>query len=119
VTGGLVFPDWLVGATFLWAVAHDRSIIWACDRADKYSGTFRPRKPLPSISQVNRRRKSDRVRVRLILQLVHEQPAGTLVATGPLFLDGKLLVVFARRSHGPCLTCATKPSRPSRRLGIR
>jgi hypothetical protein len=56
----LRFADWLIVAMYLWAVAHDRSQSWACDRAH-YAPWFRPRK-LPSVSQFNRRVASDRAR---------------------------------------------------------
>lgn len=98
----LVFNDGLIVAMYVWSVAHDRPMCWACDRAH-YHALFRPR-TLPSVSQFTRRVKSPRVR--RILQWVHEDlaDAGTPVALQ--FVDGKPLVVGvasrdpdARRGH--------------------
>jgi len=86
----LRFADWLIVAMYLWAVAHDRPQSWACD-GTHYSGVFRPRKALPSISQFNRRINTERTR--LILLRVHQELAGDLTATAINYLDGKPLVV--------------------------
>ena len=83
------FPDWLIVAMFLWAVAHDRCQPWACDRGH-YTGAFRPRR-LPSVSQFNRRVNGPRTR--LILRRVHEALAGPVTATALSYLDGKPLPV--------------------------
>jgi hypothetical protein len=85
----LRFPDWLIVAMYLWAVAHDRCQSWACDRSH-YGAIFRPRK-LPSVSQFNRRVAMDRTCQ--ILQLVHQDLGGPLLATALSYLDGKPLVV--------------------------
>lgn len=98
----LVYPDWLIVAMYLWAVAHDRCQSSACDQSH-YGALFRPRK-LPSVSQFNRRISGERCRQ--LLQLVHQQLAGSLTATALSYLDGKPLVVGgaskdpdARRGH--------------------
>jgi Transposase DDE domain len=97
------FADWLIVAMYLWAVAHDRCQSWACDRSH-YNGVFRPRGPLPSVSQFNRRVAGERAR--LILGRVHEELGGELTATALSYLDGKPLTVGpaskdgdARRGH--------------------
>src|SRR6476659_231093 len=51
------FANWLIVAMYGWAVWHDRTMCWACDRGH-YNALFRPRK-LPSVSQFTRRVKSD------------------------------------------------------------
>lgn len=84
------FADWLIVAMYLWAVAHDRPQGWACERPHYDSG-FRPRGPLPSVSQFNRRVKWERTR--LILQEVHQHLAGDLTGTALSYLDGKPLLV--------------------------
>jgi hypothetical protein len=84
-----LFSDWLITAMFLWSVAHDRPMSWACDRVH-YNGIFRPRR-LPSVSWFIRRVKSERIR--LILQRVHEELAGPLTATALGYFDGKPLPV--------------------------
>ena len=55
-----VYSDRLIVLMLLWAVWHDRSLSWACDR-HHYGPLFRPR-ALPSISQFARRVKGERVR---------------------------------------------------------
>lgn len=84
------FADWLIVAMYLWAVAHDRCQSWACDRRH-YGGVFRPRGPMPSVSQFNRRVADERTR--LILQRVHRELGGEVTATALSYLDGKPLVV--------------------------
>lgn len=87
------YPDWLITALFLWAVAHERPMCWACDRRN-YTSHFRPPKRLPSVSQFTRRVKSPRVQT--ILQTVHEALAGPPLAfTALCFLDGKPLPIGA------------------------
>jgi hypothetical protein len=97
------YGDWLIVAMYLWAVAHDRPQSWACDRSH-YTGVFRPRRRLPSVSQFNRR--MNRPRTRLVLQRVHDALAGSVAATALTYLDGKPLTVGlaskdpdARRGH--------------------
>ena len=75
---------------YLWSVAHDRPMRWACDRRH-YDAAFRPRRPLPSVSQFHRRVRTDRVR--LVLQRVHDAAGGRLVPTALSMLDGKPLPV--------------------------
>lgn len=85
----LTFPDGLIVAMFLWGVAHDRPLRWACDRTH-YGPVFRPRR-LPSVSQFTRRVKTEPVQ--RILQRVHEQLARPGQITGLSYVDGKPLVV--------------------------
>lgn len=96
------YPDRLIVAMWLWAVAHDRSARWACDRRC-YTTLFRPRR-LPSVSQFHRRLRSRGVR--RLLQALHEALAGPVAATALSYLDGKPLAVGpaskdpdARRGH--------------------
>jgi hypothetical protein len=84
------YPDWLVVAMYLWAVWHDRTLSWACDRAH-YGGLFRPRGPLPSVSQFTRRVKSDDCR--RVLQRVHDALAQRGLPVDEGYLDGKALLV--------------------------
>jgi len=98
----LVFNDVLIVAMYMWSVAHDRPMCWACDRRN-YSRLFRPRR-LPSVSQFTRRVKS--TRVRQVLQWVHEDLADVDASVMLQFVDGKPLVVGvasrdpdARRGH--------------------
>ena len=67
------YSDRLITCLYFWAVLHDRPMTWAIDLRN-YNRTFRPRKKIPSISQLNRRIASDRFQ--LILQRVHERLAG-------------------------------------------
>lgn len=86
------FNDQLIVRMLFWAVWHDRSLSWACDR-EHYNSLFRPRK-LPSISRFGRRVKSPRVQK--VLQLVHEDLAtrGTACPYELLsYLDGKPVLV--------------------------
>lgn len=52
------YSDVLIVAMFAWAVAHDRPMVWACDRRN-YGRVFRPR-ALPSQSRFSRRLRSPR-----------------------------------------------------------
>lgn len=83
------YPDRLIVGMYLWSVAHDRPMSWACERSH-YNGVFRPRQ-LPSISQFHRRVKSDRVRQ--ILQRVHDATGGRFVPTALSSVDGKPLPI--------------------------
>jgi len=83
------YSDAQIVAMFIWSVAHDRPMIWACDRRH-YNRVFRPRQ-LPSVSQFHRRVKSERVR--LILQRLHEVTGGVLCPTALQYIDGKPLPV--------------------------
>jgi hypothetical protein len=84
------YPNWLVVAMYLWCVWHDRTLSWACDRGH-YTGLFRPRGRLPSVSRFTRRVKSDDCQ--RILQLVHDQFAQRGLATEEGYVDGKPLLV--------------------------
>jgi len=84
------YPNWLIVAMYLWAVWHDRTMSWACDRGH-YAGLFRPRGVLPSISQFTRRIKSEDCQA--ILQRVHEAFAQRGLATDEGYVDGKPLLV--------------------------
>ncbi len=84
-----VYANWLIVAMYVWSVAHDRPLSWACRRGS-YGGLFRPRK-LPSISQFTRRIRSDDCQ--RILQLVHDQFAQRGVMTELVYIDGKAQVV--------------------------
>jgi len=100
------YSDWLIVAMYLWAVAHERSQSWACER-DHYNGMFRPRQPLPSVSQFNRRLRWDRTE--WILQEIQRQESGgtaALASSALSYLDGKPLLVgvaskdrAAKRGH--------------------
>ena len=83
------YPDAQIVGMYLWAVAHDRPMCWACDAAH-YTPSWRPRQ-LPSVSQFHRRVRTDRVRQ--ILQRVHDAAGGALVPTAITSLDGKSLPV--------------------------
>jgi hypothetical protein len=84
-----VYANWLIVAMYVWSVAHDRPLSWAC-RRESYNGLFRPRR-LPSVSQFTRRVKSDDCQ--RILQLVHDQFAQRNVTTETIYIDGKPLPV--------------------------
>jgi len=83
------FSDTLIVGMYLWAVSHDRPMVWACDKRH-YNQTFRPRQ-LPSVSQFHRRVRTRRVH--LILQRLHDVLGGTLCPTALLCVDGKPLPV--------------------------
>lgn len=84
-----VYSNWLIVAMYVWSVAHDRPLSWACRRGS-YNGLFRPRR-LPSISQFTRRIKCDDCQ--RILQLVHDRFAQRGVMTEAIYIDGKALPV--------------------------
>ena len=84
-----VYVNWLIVAMYLWSVAHDRPLSWAC-RRQSYNGLFRPRR-LPSVSQFTRRIKSDDCQ--RILQLAHDRFAQRGVMTEAIYIDGKALPV--------------------------
>jgi hypothetical protein len=83
------YRDALIVAMFLWAVAHDRPLCWACHRKN-YHRWFRPRR-LPSNSQFSRRLQSSRVAA--ILTEVFCRLAETHRVTPLCYLDGRPLVV--------------------------
>jgi hypothetical protein len=64
-----VFSDTLIAAMYLWSVAHDRPMCWACRRAN-YTSRFRPRR-LPSVSQFCRRVQTPRIQ--RLLEAVHDR----------------------------------------------
>ena len=84
-----VYVNWLIVAMYVWSVAHDRPLSWAC-RRQSYNGLFRPRR-LPSVSQFTRRIKSDDCQ--RILQIVHDRFAQRQVSTAAIYIDGKALPV--------------------------
>lgn len=84
------YPNWLIVAMYVWAVWHDRTLSWACDRAH-YTGLFRPRGRLPSVSQFTRRVKTDACDA--ILQRVHDELAERGLLSDAGYLDGKTLPV--------------------------
>jgi hypothetical protein len=86
------YRDVLIVAMFLWSVANDRPLCWACDSRNYYRW-FRPRR-LPSVSQFSRRLQSSRVAT--ILTEVFCRLAESDRATPICYLDGRPLVV------GPC-----------------
>ena len=119
-----VYVNWLIVAMYLWSVAHDRPLSWAC-RRQSYNGLFRPRR-LPSVSQFTRRIKSDDCQ--RILQLAHDRFAQRGVTTESISIDGKALPVSpvskdrdARRgaagsaARSPAGTSCTR--RSTRRVG--
>lgn len=83
------FKDELILAMYFWAVAHDRPLCWACDRAH-YHSMFRPR-CLPSVSRFCRRVKTDRFQHHL--QQLHDALTDQRRLRGMNFLDGKPLPV--------------------------
>ena len=83
------FPDWLIVVMYLWTVWHDRPQGWACDKGH-YGTLFRPRK-LPSVSQFNRRIKTDSCQH--LLQKAHEALACINLPAPLGYLDGKPLPV--------------------------
>jgi hypothetical protein len=83
------FGDRLIVTMYLWAVWHDRPQCWACDKSH-YGALFRPRK-LPSVSQFNRRIKTDSCQQ--ILQRVHNHQADLDRPVAVNYIDGKPLLV--------------------------
>ena len=82
------YSDAQIVLMYLWSVAHDRPLYWACQRPN-YHGLFRPRQ-LPSVSQFTRRLKTQRSQ--RLLQAVHDQLARSDHQPA-LMLDGKVLPV--------------------------
>jgi hypothetical protein len=81
------YSDALIGVLFFWAVWHDRPQCWACQR-DSYNGRFRPRK-LPSLSEFNRRIRSERFA--RLLERVFRAFAPEPQAGGMCLLDARPL----------------------------
>ena len=88
------YPSTLIARMYLWQVAHDQTMLWACQRGH-YSNLFRPRK-LPSYSQYTRRVPSPRVQQ--LLEALHDQLCGLERTPQLSYLDGKLLGV-SNHSH--------------------
>ena len=86
-----VYSDALIVAMYLWSVAHDRPLCWACDRRN-YSSCFRPRR-LPSVSQFCKRIKHERCSQ--ILQRLHERLGHLDWGSELSFVDGRALIVGA------------------------
>ena len=85
-----VYPNGLIVAMYIWSVAHDRTLSWACRRGS-YGSAFRPPCTLPSVSQFSRRvRSSDCQRV---LQRVHDAFAQRGRIAHVAVVDGKALPV--------------------------
>lgn len=82
------FSDAQIVLMYLWSVAHDRPLYWACNRQN-YHGPMRPRQ-LPSVSQFARRIKTDRCQ--RLLQNVNDQLAKS-DHEPVMMLDGKALPV--------------------------
>jgi hypothetical protein len=105
LSGRFQFSDALIVAMFLWAVAHDRPLCWACERSH-YGGPFRPRR-LPSVAQFSRRLRESRTAD--LLNGVFRRLAKTDEVTPLCFMDGRPLVV------GPC--SKDRDARPGRVYG--
>jgi hypothetical protein len=86
------YSDALICAMFFWTVWHDRPQCWGCWR-DSYGRLFRPRK-LPSVSEFNRRIRSERFAT--LLDAVCRAWAPMPQAGDQCVLDARPLVV------GPC-----------------
>lgn len=86
------YSDALICAMFFWTVWHDRPQCWACKR-DSYGRLFRPRK-LPSVSEFNRRIRSERFAT--LLDEVYRAWAPLPQPGSQCVLDARPLVV------GPC-----------------
>jgi hypothetical protein len=85
------YSDVLIVAMYLWSVAWDRPMSWACERTS-YNSMFRPRR-LPSRSRFSRRVRSRRCQQ--MLQEVYTRLAATDIHTPLSFLDARPLVVGA------------------------
>lgn len=85
----VMFSDLLILKMYIWSVAHDRPLWWACQK-QHYHSVFRPRR-LPSVSQFCRRVKSDLFQRHL--QAVHQALTQNCQWQGLNFLDGKPLEV--------------------------
>jgi len=86
-----VFSDTLIVGMYLWSVAHDRPMCWACER-ENYSSCFRPRR-LPSVSQFCRRVQTPRVQ--RLLEAVHDPLADVRRLSPVCYVDGRPMVVGA------------------------
>jgi hypothetical protein len=83
------YTDQQIIKMYLWSVAHDRPLCWACERSH-YGTMYRP-KQLPSVSQFCRRVKTQRIQQMLVA--VSNYFVRCQIPAGVAFLDGKPLVV--------------------------
>jgi len=83
------YTDQQIVKMYLWSVAHDRPLCWACNRSH-YNTMYRPRQ-LPSISQFCRRVKMPRIHQ--MLEALASYFLRHRASTGVAFFDGKPLVV--------------------------
>ena len=84
------YSDQQIVKMYIWSVAHDRPLCWACERSH-YNTMYRP-KQLPSISQFCRRVK--RKRIQQMLEAISSYFVRCqMPAAGVAFFDGKPLVV--------------------------
>jgi hypothetical protein len=83
------FTDQQIIKIYLWSVAHDRPLCWACNR-HHYATMYRP-KQLPSISQFCRRLKTSRIQQ--LLEVVSSYLSRYKKSAGVAFFDGKPMVV--------------------------
>lgn len=85
------YSDVLIVGMYIWAVAHDRPLCWACNRRN-YASCFRPRR-VPSVSQFCRRIQT--ARCALMLQRVHERLSHLESRSELSFIDGRAFPVGA------------------------
>lgn len=83
------YADLLILSMYIWSVANDRPMYWACQR-EHYGGCFRPRK-LPSVSQFCRRVGAERFQ--RMLQAIHDMLTSDSCLAQLNFIDGKPLAV--------------------------
>jgi hypothetical protein len=90
---------------YFWGVHHDRPQSWTADPQHYHGPLFRPRS-LPSVSQLNRRIKTQSVET--ILQKVHDATAEVDRVSPVICVDGKVMTVSpvskdvqATRGHIP------------------
>ncbi len=84
-----LFSDQLIAMMYFWTVAHDRTLLWACQRSS-YNRIMRPRR-LPSYSQFCKRVKT--TRIEQIITRVNELLAGLDEPVELAFIDGKALPI--------------------------
>ena len=85
------FSDARIAAMYVWSVAHDRPLCWAC-RRENYGGCFRPRR-LPSVSQFCRRLRTPRIQQ--LLEAVHDRLADARRPSPVCYVDGRPFPVGA------------------------
>lgn len=83
------YPDRLIVRMALWAIGHDRPMVWACHRQN-YHSVFRPRE-LPSQSQFSRRLR--RSRIQTLLDQMQQHLVGPPTSVQATLIDGKPLPV--------------------------